>query len=159
MPIFGQIYIDFAKKVQKILNFLKNSWPVWPVNFLLLTRLTRNIFPFDPPTRRKIFGWPVTRPDPWNFQNLLTRPDPARGKFTITRPDPTRGDPQHPYEKPFKCKYCKERFSWSNSLRVHERTHTGEVPFECLDCGKRFAHSSSAVRHKKKKTRNYGKFE
>ena len=85
MPIFGQIYVDFAKKFHISRKII---WPVWPVNILSLTRLTRNIFPLDPPTHMKIFGWPVTRPDPWNFQ--ICWPDPARPVENFLLPDPTR---------------------------------------------------------------------
>ena len=67
IPIFSQIYVGFAKKFAQNFNFCEKLLTVWPVNFLLLTRLTRNIFPFDPPTRWKIVGWP----------------DPALGKEPI----------------------------------------------------------------------------
>ena len=95
LKLFGQkslflvrSMLILQKNLQKISIFVKNFWPVWPVNFLLLTRLTRNIFPFDPPTRWKIVGWPVTRPDPWNFQ--ICWPDPTRTVENLLLPDPTR---------------------------------------------------------------------
>ena len=95
LKLFGQKFLFsvrsmliLQKNLQKISIFVKNFWPVWPVNFLLLTRLTRNIFPFDPPTRWKIVGWPVTRPDPWNFQ--ICWPDPTRPVENLLLPDPTR---------------------------------------------------------------------
>ena len=95
LKLFGQkslflvrSMLILQKNLQKISIFVKNFWPVWPVNFLLLTRLTRNIFPFDPPTRWKIVGWPVTRPDPWNFQ--ICWPDPTRPVENLLLPDPTR---------------------------------------------------------------------
>ena len=95
LKLFGQkslfsvrSMLILQKKLPKISFFVKNFWPVWPVNFLLSTRLTRNIFPFDPPTRWKIVAWPVTRPDPWNFQ--ICWPDPTRPVENLLLPDPTR---------------------------------------------------------------------
>ena len=52
-------------------------------------------------------------------------------------------------EKPFMCLECKRRFSRSDHLRTHMRTHTGEKPHECPRCGKRFARSDECKRHER----------
>ena len=38
-----------------------------------------------------------------------------------------------------------KRFSRSDHLAVHERTHTGDKPYECDVCNKRFSQSSTQL--------------
>jgi len=49
---------------------------------------------------------------------------------------------------------CGKRFSRSDHLTEHKRTHTGDQPFACNheDCGKRFSQSSALTRHKRTHT-------
>ncbi|XP_044768998.1 zinc finger protein 564-like [Neomonachus schauinslandi] len=42
-------------------------------------------------------------------------------------------------EKPYKCKECGKSFKHRQSIRMHERTHTGQRPYECKQCGKAFS--------------------
>ena len=49
--------------------------------------------------------------------------------------------------KRFECKLCKNEFSRSYYLKVHERLHTGEKPFECQTCKKCFSRSHHLIAH------------
>lgn len=55
----------------------------------------------------------------------------------------------HSGEKPFQCTICKRNFSRSDHLTTHIRTHTGERPYGCEVCGRRFARSDERRRHAK----------
>jgi len=37
----------------------------------------------------------------------------------------------HTREKPFACAKCDQAFNRSDTLKKHERTHTGEKPYKC----------------------------
>lgn len=52
-------------------------------------------------------------------------------------------------EKPFKCKWegCERRFSRSDELSRHRRTHTGEKRFACPMCLSRFMRSDHLAKH------------
>lgn len=66
--------------------------------------------------------------------------------------------PQDPYwmlisvvpgERPYSCSMCHKRFSSSDVLRVHIRTHTGEKPYKCETCKKEFVNKSQLIAHRK----------
>lgn len=55
-------------------------------------------------------------------------------------------------EKPFMCQWegCTRRFSRSDELSRHWRTHTGEKRFTCPTCQLRFTRSDHLAKHKRR---------
>uniref|UniRef100_A0A914VS84 C2H2-type domain-containing protein n=1 Tax=Plectus sambesii TaxID=2011161 RepID=A0A914VS84_9BILA len=57
----------------------------------------------------------------------------------------------HAGNKPFACDWthCQKRFTRSDELQRHRRTHTGEKRFACESCGKKFMRSDHLTKHKR----------
>lgn len=55
-------------------------------------------------------------------------------------------------EKPFSCQWpgCDSKFSRSDELSRHKRTHTGEKKFSCSICSRRFMRSDHLSKHVKR---------
>ena len=73
--------------------------------------------------------------------------DICNRRFTVSN-HLARHKRTHTKEKPYGCDVCNKRFIRSDDLRKHQRSHTGEKPYECFVCNKRFSQSSNLSRHK-----------
>ena len=58
---------------------------------------------------------------------------------------------RHTGEKPFKCPWpdCTWKFSRSDELARHKRSHDGIKPYACPVCQKKFARSDHLAKHVK----------
>lgn len=54
-------------------------------------------------------------------------------------------------DKPYECTICRKRFSESNIMTQHMRTHTGEKPYKCPEsgCNRQFSISGALTIHRR----------
>ena len=52
-------------------------------------------------------------------------------------------------EKQYSCRFCPKTFMKFNSVKPHERTHTGERPYPCSYCDKRFTQLHRCKEHER----------
>uniref|UniRef100_A0A493T073 KLF transcription factor 9 n=1 Tax=Anas platyrhynchos platyrhynchos TaxID=8840 RepID=A0A493T073_ANAPP len=70
----------------------------------------------------------------------------------VTAPHVFQEEPES--ERPFPCTWpdCLKKFSRSDELTRHYRTHTGEKQFRCPLCEKRFMRSDHLTKHARRHT-------
>ncbi|KAE8736829.1 hypothetical protein FOCC_FOCC017715 [Frankliniella occidentalis] len=88
-----------------------------------------------------------------------TTPAAPRGAVAIAPKPPAQvSDTLWCSEKPFECQWdrCGRRFSRSDELSRHKRTHTGEKKFGCGVCQRRFMRSDHLAKHVKRHQRDPG---
>ena len=73
------------------------------------------------------------------------------------RHDPTKKCKVPPSERPYACpvESCPRRFSRSDELTRHMRTHTGQKPFQCRICMRNFSRSDHLTTHIRTHTGTY----
>ena len=65
----------------------------------------------------------------------------------------------HTGEKPYKCTMCEISFARLSSLKLHQSTHTGEKPFQCKTCNKQFSQFGNLKTHERLHTKRNFDFE
>uniref|UniRef100_A0A803TGU3 Uncharacterized protein n=1 Tax=Anolis carolinensis TaxID=28377 RepID=A0A803TGU3_ANOCA len=69
--------------------------------------------------------------------------------------EPQRQDPRsedgggEEGDRPFDCPTCGERFSWRESLQIHQSTHRPEQAFQCALCGRSFSRRRNLLAHQR----------
>ena len=53
------------------------------------------------------------------------------------------------FEKSFPCSHCGKMLATPESLKIHEREHTGERPFKCSVCGIGFTSQGRMAQHER----------
>ncbi len=66
---------------------------------------------------------------------------------TIVRRRRSPAPPGDGSERPYSCHICTKRFRRAETLRRHNRVHTGEKPHACDVCGKMFREPFHLTKH------------
>lgn len=80
-------------------------------------------------------------------QKREPRPPGAPGEVVKRRRSSQSGAAGDGSDRPYLCTVCGRGFSRRETLRRHERVHTGEKPFHCDICGKDFREPFHLTKH------------
>ncbi|XP_062506431.1 Krueppel-like factor 10 [Corticium candelabrum] len=107
-----------------------------------------------------VLPWPVingscmpTHPTVFAVCPIMPRQFPQDRHYSLHSHDqtvqPASFHQEEKGEKPYVCKWegCEKKFSRSDELARHNRTHTGEKPYGCPVCGRHFMRSDHFTKH------------
>ncbi|KAM4539399.1 uncharacterized protein PAE49_020256 [Odontesthes bonariensis] len=91
---------------------------------------------------------PLTHPSqPHTKPRRPRKPREKRDPNTIVRRRRSPAPPGDGSERPYGCQICGKRFRRAETLRRHNRVHTGEKPHACDVCGKMFREPFHLTKH------------
>ncbi|XP_071399603.1 zinc finger protein 865-like [Centroberyx affinis] len=91
---------------------------------------------------------PLTHPSqPHTKPKRPRKPREKRDPGNIVRRRRSPGPPGDGSERPYGCQICGKRFRRAETLRRHNRVHTGEKPHACDVCGKTFREPFHLTKH------------
>ncbi|KAG7233874.1 hypothetical protein INR49_006506 [Caranx melampygus] len=91
---------------------------------------------------------PLTHPSqPHTKPRRPRKPREKRDPSTIVRRRRSPAPPGDGSERPYGCQICGKRFRRAETLRRHNRVHTGEKPHACDVCGKMFREPFHLTKH------------
>uniref|UniRef100_A0A087XNH6 Zinc finger protein 865 n=1 Tax=Poecilia formosa TaxID=48698 RepID=A0A087XNH6_POEFO len=91
---------------------------------------------------------PLTHPSlPHTKPRRPRKPREKRDPNTIVRRRRSPAPPGDGSERPYGCQICGKRFRRAETLRRHNRVHTGEKPHACEVCGKMFREPFHLTKH------------
>ncbi|KAM9838763.1 zinc finger protein 865 [Aulostomus maculatus] len=91
---------------------------------------------------------PLTHPHPPHMKPRRPRkPREKRDPSSIVRRRRSPAPPGDGSERPYGCQLCGKRFRRAETLRRHNRVHTGEKPHACDVCGKMFREPFHLTKH------------
>lgn len=92
--------------------------------------------------------FPLTHPSlPQVKPKRPRKPREKRDPNTIVRRRRSPAPPGDGSERPYGCQICDKRFRRAETLRRHNRVHTGEKPHGCEVCGKMFREPFHLTKH------------
>lgn len=92
--------------------------------------------------------FPLTHPSlPQAKPKRPRKPREKRDPNTIVRRRRSPAPPGDGSERPYGCQICSKRFRRAETLRRHNRVHTGEKPHGCEVCGKMFREPFHLTKH------------
>uniref|UniRef100_A0A3P8WIS8 Zinc finger protein 865 n=1 Tax=Cynoglossus semilaevis TaxID=244447 RepID=A0A3P8WIS8_CYNSE len=103
-----------------------------------------------PPSTPSLNGSTVPLTHPRHIHTKPRRPRKPREKRdpnSVVRRRRSPAPPGDGSERPYGCHICGKRFRRAETLRRHNRVHTGEKPHSCEVCGKMFREPFHLTKH------------